>query len=129
MPSLAFARDAQIYLLALMSGRIAPVDPTRRARDGFASYAGGIDRALSPDREFLVGSDVTLRGHLLRRRNESLLQRKARVDVRRTHDLDPILHAKIDAESRGLCVSRATAASIRPSLPRSTPYLAKLEGR
>ena len=31
-----------------------------RARDAFTVYAAGIDQALAPDREFLVGDDVTL---------------------------------------------------------------------
>src|SRR6267142_2171194 len=57
--SLVFARDSQIYLLALMSGRVSP-EVHSRARDGFAIYAAGIDQALASDREFLVGSDVTL---------------------------------------------------------------------
>jgi len=57
--SLIFARDAQLYLLALMSGAVA-ADVQRRARDAFDTYARGIEQALAPDREFLVGDDVTL---------------------------------------------------------------------
>src|SRR5438094_8321773 len=57
--SLVFARDAQLYLLALMSGTVSS-ETHARARDGFAVYAGGIDRALSPDRAVPVGSHVTL---------------------------------------------------------------------
>src|SRR2546428_7984336 len=57
--SLVFARDAQVYLLALMSERVSP-EIHSRARDGFATYAAGIERALSSGRAFLVGSDVTL---------------------------------------------------------------------
>jgi glutathione S-transferase len=57
--SLVFARDAQHYLLALMSGAPAAELHTR-ARDAFTVYAAGIDQALTRDREFLVGDDVTL---------------------------------------------------------------------
>jgi glutathione S-transferase len=57
--SLVFARDTQIYLLALLDGS---VDATihARAKDAFAIYASGIEQALSGPRERLVGSDVSL---------------------------------------------------------------------
>src|SRR5215468_1931386 len=57
--SLVFARDAQIYLLSLMSGTVSS-EIHARARDGFAVYAAGIDQALLPNREFLVGDTVTI---------------------------------------------------------------------
>src|SRR5262249_28040197 len=44
--SLVFARDAQIYLLALMSGSVS-AESHGRARDGFATYAAGLEQALS----------------------------------------------------------------------------------
>lgn len=57
--SLVFARDAQIYLLALSDGS---VDGTihARAKEAFAIYASGIERALSPKRGTLVGEDISL---------------------------------------------------------------------
>src|SRR6266481_7819771 len=57
--SLVFARDAQVYLLALMSRRLSP-ETHARARDAFAVYVAGIDQALSPDRNFIAGDSVTL---------------------------------------------------------------------
>jgi elongation factor 1-gamma len=57
--SLVFARDAQIYLLALGSGKIER-STHDSARGALRTYLGGIERALSPEREFLVGSDLTL---------------------------------------------------------------------
>src|SRR6266851_7376097 len=56
--SLVFARDSQIYLLALR-GEV-PADVHARARDAFAAYMSGIDQALAPARRYLVGDDVTL---------------------------------------------------------------------
>src|SRR5689334_6374270 len=47
--SLVFARDAQVYLLALMSGRVSP-ETHARAREAFAVYVAGIDQALSSGR-------------------------------------------------------------------------------
>src|SRR5438094_5937497 len=57
--SLVFARDAQVYLLALMSGGISP-ETHARARDGFATYAAGNEPAVSADGGLLVGGDATL---------------------------------------------------------------------
>jgi len=57
--SLVFARDSQLYLLALAQGHLSE-DLYRRMAQAVASYFGGIDRALQPDREFVVGEAVTL---------------------------------------------------------------------
>ena len=57
--SLVFARDVQLYLLKLGSGRVetSAYDQARSARD---TYLGGIDQALAPARGFLVGDALTL---------------------------------------------------------------------
>jgi elongation factor 1-gamma len=52
--SLVFGRDAQLYLFALLDGSLSREFYVRTA-DAFATYMSGIDRALQPDREFLVG--------------------------------------------------------------------------
>src|SRR5712672_3570712 len=57
--SLVFARDAQVYLLSLMSGTVTP-EIHSRAREAFAIYAAGINQALSPDREFIVGDNISI---------------------------------------------------------------------
>src|SRR4029077_7400327 len=57
--SLVFARDTQMYLLSLISGTVS-TETHARARDGFAVYVAGINQALSPDREFLVGDSITI---------------------------------------------------------------------
>jgi elongation factor 1-gamma len=57
--SLVFARDMQLYLLSLMSGTVS-TETHARVRDGFAVYAAGINQALSPAREFLVGDNLTI---------------------------------------------------------------------
>ncbi|MGY4622730.1 hypothetical protein [Bradyrhizobium sp. USDA 4486] len=51
--SLVFARDSQIYLLALSGGTVDAAVHAR-AKEGFAIYASGIEQALSPRREALV---------------------------------------------------------------------------
>lgn len=57
--SLVFARDTQIYLLALLDGSVDAAIHAR-AKDAFAIYASGIEQALSASREWLVGDGVSL---------------------------------------------------------------------
>src|SRR5580692_8841980 len=57
--SLVFARDSQIYLLSLGSEALS-AEIHSRARDGFKAYLGGINQALAPSREFIVGDNITL---------------------------------------------------------------------
>lgn len=57
--SLVFARDSQIYLLALSSGSVT-VDIHARAKDSFGVYMAGIERGLQPARQCLVGDAITL---------------------------------------------------------------------
>ena len=57
--SLVFARDGQIYLLALRDGGISR-DLYGRVQDSFHSYLSGIEQALTPDRSVLVGDNITL---------------------------------------------------------------------
>jgi elongation factor 1-gamma len=57
--SLVFARDGQIYLLALRDGVISR-DLYGRVKDSFHTYLSGIEQALTPDRSVLVGDNITL---------------------------------------------------------------------
>jgi glutathione S-transferase len=57
--SLAFARDGQIYLLALRDGAVSG-ELYARAKDSFVTYLSGIEQALAPRRSFLVGDHITL---------------------------------------------------------------------
>jgi elongation factor 1-gamma len=52
--SLIFARDSQIYLLALSAGTVDAAIHAR-AKEAFAIYASGLEQALSPQRETFVG--------------------------------------------------------------------------
>ena len=57
--SLVFARDSQIYLLALGSGSLSE-EIYHRTRDAFAVYMAGIYSALSADLGSIVGERLTL---------------------------------------------------------------------
>lgn len=57
--SLVFARDAQVYLLAL-SGETVDASVHARAKEAFSMYASGLEQALSRTGEVLVGDNVSL---------------------------------------------------------------------
>jgi glutathione S-transferase len=57
--SLVFARDSQIYLLALRGGSVT-TELYARMRESFETYLSGIEQALAPERSFLVGDGLTL---------------------------------------------------------------------
>lgn len=57
--SLVFARDSQIYLLSLTRGKVT-AEIHQRARDAFHTYARGLEQALSSDRQYLVGDNVSI---------------------------------------------------------------------
>jgi glutathione S-transferase len=57
--SLVFARDSQIYLLALRDGGVT-TELHARVQGSFQSYLSGFEQALMPQRKVLVGNDLTL---------------------------------------------------------------------
>jgi glutathione S-transferase len=93
--SLVFARDAQLYLLSLVSGTISP-EAHARARDGFAVYAAGVDQALAPDREFLVGESLTLADICFVAELSLFFNEKKSTEKIAKKGMTPILDAKIE---------------------------------
>jgi elongation factor 1-gamma len=124
--SLVFARDAQLYLLALMSGTVS-TEIHSRARDGFSVYAAGIDQALSPNREFLVGSHITIADICFVAELSLFFNEKARIAVLETEGLEPILNATVDAEFPRAMAHFAKLRRHPAFAPDVEPYLAKLE--
>src|ERR1700730_9416560 len=95
--SLVFARDSQIYLLALSAGTI---DATihARAKEAFAIYASGLEQALSPRRDTLVGDGITLRDLCFAAELALFMNEHARAEQLSARGLDRILHAGIRGE-------------------------------
>jgi len=124
--SLVFARDAQIYLLALASGRVSP-DVHARAREAFGTYAAGIDQALSPDRPFLVGGDVTLADICFAAEIGLFFNEKARAKALEQQGLEPILHARVEADFPRTMHHLARLRRHPAFAPDVDPYLAKLD--
>ena len=123
--SLVFARDAQIYLLALMSERVSP-EIHSQARDGSTIYAAGIDQALSSGSEFLVGSDLTLADICFVAEMSLFCNEKTRVGALEKQGLAPILHAKVEAEFPRAMGHLARLRKHPAFAPDVDPYLAKL---
>jgi glutathione S-transferase len=124
--SLVFARDAQIYLLALMSGSVSS-DVHARAREGFRVYAGGIEQALSPGREFLVGDNITIADICFVAELSLFFNERARVALLEKLGLEPILHSDVAGEFPR-AFAHFTKLSMHPAFaPDVEPYLKKIE--
>ena len=93
--SLVFARDSQIYLLALMDGTVNEAIQAR-AREAFAIYASGIEQALSPGRRALVGNDISLADICFATELALFMNEHQRVDKLKARGLEKILHRDVD---------------------------------
>ena len=121
-----FARDSQIYLLALGSETLS-TEIHSRARDGFRAYLSGINQALAPGREFIVGHNLTLADICFVAELSLFHNEKARAGELLKRGLAPILNAPADAEFPQ-AMSHFTKLSKHPAFaPDVEPYLAKLE--
>ncbi len=95
--SLVFARDSQIYLLSLMDGSVNEAIQAR-ARDAFATYASGIEQALSSGRQVLVGEDISLADICFATEFALFMNEHQRADKLKTHGLEKILHRHVDRD-------------------------------
>jgi len=124
--SLGFARDGQTYLLSLMSETVSP-EIHSRAREAFATYAAGINQALSPDRKFLVGDNITIADICFVAELCLFFNERVRVTTLEKSGLAPILHAKIDGEFP-LTFAHFSRLCQHPAFaPDAEPYLKKIE--
>jgi len=124
--SLVFARDAQMYLLSLISGTVS-AETHARARDGFAVYAGGINQALSSDREFLVGNTITIADICFVAELSLFFNEKKSVKEIEKQGLAPILHAKVETEFPHAFAHFARLRKHPAFAPDVDPYLQKFE--
>ncbi len=122
--SLVFARDAQLYLLALVNGTVSAEIHTR-ARDGFAVYATGINQALAPDREFLVGDTVTIADICFMAELCLFFNEQRSENVIEKQGLAPILHARVDTEYPRVFAHLARLRVHPAFAPDVEPYLKK----
>jgi elongation factor 1-gamma len=92
--SLVFARDSQIYLLALSDGTV-DVAIHARAKQAFAIYASGLEQALSPQRKTLVGDDISLADICFAAELALFMSEHARAALLNERGLDKILHKEV----------------------------------
>ena len=92
--SLTFARDSQIYLLALSDGTV-DVAIHARAKAAFAIYASGLEQALSSQRQTLVGSDISLADICFAAELALFMNEHARAAQLNERGLEKILHAAV----------------------------------
>ena len=124
--SLVFARDSQIYLLSLVNGSVSSEIHTRM-RDSFKVYLAGINQALSPDREFLVGENISIADICFVAELALLFNEKARSGELIKKGFGLILHAEIDAEFPRAFDHFARLSKHPAFAPDVEPYLKKIE--
>jgi glutathione S-transferase len=124
--SLVFARDSQIYLLSLISGTVSP-ETHARMRDGFKVYLGGINQALSPNREFLMAESVSLADICFVAELVLFFNEKARSGELLKKGLEPILHPGVDSEYPRAFAHFSRLRTHPAFAPDVEPYLKKLE--
>ncbi|QPF93056.1 glutathione S-transferase [Bradyrhizobium commune] len=95
--SLVFARDSQIYLLALSGGTVDAAVHAR-AREAFGIYASGIEQALSSGRDALVGTAISLADICFAAELALFMNEHARADQLSKVGLDRILHPAVQDE-------------------------------
>ena len=125
--SLVFAREAQVYLLDLGARRVtaATHERARTARD---AYLEGIDRALAPHREVLVGDTLSLADVVFATELALFSAERAHREPREAAGLAPLYgpflrdaHSRAIAHFDRLCAHPAFA-------PDLGPYLEKYRG-
>jgi glutathione S-transferase len=124
--SLVFARDSQIYLLSLVNGSVSPEIHTRM-RDSSKVYLAGINQALSPDREFLVGNNISIADVCFVAELALFFNEKVRSGELVKKGFEPILHAGIDAEFPRAFSHFARLSKHAAFAPDVEPYLKKIE--
>ena len=122
--SLVFAREAQVYLLDLGAARVTAATH-ERARSARDAYLEGIDRALAPQRELLVGDTLTLADVVFATELALFSAERAHREPREAAGLEPLYgaflrehHPRAIAHFDRLCAHPAFAPDLRPYLEK-----------
>ncbi len=125
--SLVFARDGQTYLLALLGGTVS-AEIQSRARDALTTYLGGINRALLPERAFLVGDGVTLADICFVAELGLFCNERTSARALAARGLAPILDTALSDAAYAQAVGHFTRLRRHPAFAADVePYLAKIE--
>jgi elongation factor 1-gamma len=123
--SLVFARDSQIYLLALSDGTVDAAIHAR-AKQAFAIYASGLEQALAPRRETFVGEDISLADICFAAELALFMNEHARAAQLNERGLDKILHAGVQKDYPLVFAHFARLIDHEHFRPDLKPYVEKL---
>jgi len=123
--SLVFARDSQIYLLALSDGTLDAAIHAR-AKQAFAIYASGLEQALSPQQKSLVGDDISLADICFAAELALFMNEYARAAQLNERGLDKILSAGIQNDYPLVFAHFARLVDHEHFSPDLKPYVEKL---
>ena len=126
--SLVFARDSQIYLLALSDGTVDAAIHAR-AKQAFAIYASGLEQALSPRRDVLVGDRLSLADICFAAELALFMNEHARAAQLKERGLDKILHAGVEIEYPLVFAHFTRLIAHENFAPDLKPYVAKLSAK
>jgi len=124
--SLVFARDSQIYLLALGSGSLSE-EIYHRTREAFAVYMAGINSALSAGRGFIVGDCLTLADVCFVAELALFHNEKPRAQDLKKRGLEPILSGRVDEQFPDATAHFARLSKHPAFAPDVDPYMEKIE--
>lgn len=96
-----------------------------RAREGFAVYASGINQALAPKREFLVGDTFTIADICFMAELRLFFNEQRSGKVIEKHGFAPILHARVDTEYPRVFVHLARLRAHPAFALEAEPHLKK----
>ena len=123
--SLVFARDSQIYLLALSDGTVDAAIHAR-AKQAFAIYASGLEQALLPRREVLVGDRLSLADICFAAELALFMNEHARAALLKERGLDKILHTRVENDYPLVFAHFARLIAHEHVRPDLKPYVEKL---
>ena len=126
--SLVFARDSQIYLLALSDGTVDAAIHAR-AKQAFAIYASGLEQALSPRRDTLVGNGISLADICFPAELALFMNEYARAEQLSERGLDKILHAGVRDEYPLMFAHFVRLVDHEHFRPDLKPYVEKLSSK
>jgi len=124
--SLVFARDSQIYLLALGSENLS-AEIHARARDGFKLYLSGINQALLPSREFIVGDHISIADICFVAELSLFSNEKPRARELEKKGIEPIINGSIEMEFPNAMAHFIRLSKHPAFAPEVEPYMAKIE--
>ena len=126
--SLVFGRDAQPYLLALRAGLPTPATHATAAA-ACTTCLAGMERALAPAREFLVGTRLSLVDICYACELTMLWRERTKPALLATHALTPALPLDL-AKTYPRAAQHFSRLREHPAFaPDLAPYLAKLEAQ